>query len=98
MAVQYTFNPYYGQGQSLAPAVASAAVVIGAGAKTLCLTNTGAAICYVRAGAAGVVATAADYLVPPGVQVTITKDQGETHLATISAAGTTLHVIPGEGF
>lgn len=98
MAAKQTFNPSYGKGQVLTPAVASAAVAIGAGEKTLCLTNSGANICYVRTGVAGVVASAADYLVPPGSQVTITKDQDHTHLATISAAGTTLHVIPGEGF
>lgn len=98
MTVVVTFAPAYTQGQTVSPAAASASVAIGRGAKTICLTNTGSAICYVRTGVSGVAATTADYAVPVGYQVTISKPQDHTHLAYISAAGTTLHAIPGEGF
>ena len=99
MAVDQTFNPSYGRGVTVAPATTSASTVIGAGSKSLCLTNLGAAVCYVRTGPAGTVATAADYPVPVGAQVSITKFQDDTTVAHITTAGTgSLHIIPGEGF
>lgn len=98
MTVLASFNPSYTEGQVVTPAAASANIQIGFGKKTMCLTNLGANVCYVRCGLSGVVATTADYPVPVGAQVTITKNQDHTHLAHISASGTTLHAIPGEGF
>lgn len=98
MSVRAPFNPRYGAGQILTPGVASAQATIGVGNKNLCLTNQGAAVCYVRPGPAGTVATTADYAVPPNSQVVITKFEDDTTLAHISPTGTTLHVIPGEGW
>lgn len=93
-----TFNPAYTKGVTVSPAAASARTLIGGGQGVVCLTNTGSNICYVRTGDSGVVATATDYPVLAGAQVTITKTIDHNYIAYISASGTTLHVIPGEGF
>lgn len=98
MAVDEAFAPAYGAGITVSPAVASAVSAVGLGNKTLVLTNTGANICYVRVGVAGAVATAADMPIPAGAQVCLSKFQDSTHVAYISAAGTTLNIIPGEGY
>lgn len=99
MAVLETFNPSYGAGVTVAPGIASASSLVGLARKSLCLTNLGSVVCYVRVGVAGIAATAADYPVPVGGQVSITKDQDHTTVAYITAAGTgSLHIIPGEGF
>lgn len=98
MSALQPFNPRYTSGQTVAPAALSAAITIGKGEKQVRLTNTGAAECYVRLGVAGVVATAADYLVRAGTEAVITKDQDHDTLAHISATGTTLNVMVGEGW
>ena len=99
MSVMQTFNPSWGYGQSLTPSAASASVSFGGGRKSFVVTNTGSVTCYIRTGNSGVTASAADYPVLAGSQVSLTKDQDHTHLAHIAASGTgALHIIPGEGF
>ena len=98
MAVLETFAPSYGKGVTVTPGVASATTTVGEGSKSLTLTNTGSNICYVRVGSSGITASTADYPVLAGTQVSISKAQDHTTLAHISADGTTLHVIPGEGW
>jgi len=94
-----TFNPSWGSGQSLTPGAVSASVAFGAGRKSFVVTNTGSVICYVRTGKSDITASAADYPVLAGSQVSLTKDQDHTHLAHIAASGSgALHIIPGEGF
>jgi hypothetical protein len=93
-----TFNPAYTKGVVVSPGAASARTLIGAGQGALLLTNTGSNICYVRAGGAAVVATTADVPVLPNSQVSITKTIDDAYVAYISASGTTLQVLPGEGF
>lgn len=95
-----TFNPAYGNGITVAPGVVSAASVIDTKtSKSLCLSNLGTEVCYIKVGDSDVVATVADYPVLVGAQVTITKDQDHTHIAYLTAAGVgSLHVIKGEGF
>lgn len=97
-AVEYPFRPAYGTGAVITPAAASAVVALGGGYTQLCLTNLGANVCQVRTGAATTVATAADYCIPPGAQVVITVPSDHDELAHISASGTTLHYIQGEGW
>lgn len=94
------FAPSFGSGQVLTPAAASAQVVLAGGnTQTVCLTNLGDNVCYVRLGTSGTVtATTADYPVPSGAQVVLTKSVDQNILAHISAAGTTLHVMTGNGF
>lgn len=98
MAAFQPFNPKYTSGQTVAPAAASASITVGKGEKNVRLVNDGAANCYVRLGIAGVVATAADYLLRPGADKVITKEQDHDTLAHISATGTTLNVMVGEGW
>lgn len=98
MSVNAPFCPSYTQGQSASAGAAAASITIGKGAKNLCITNLGANVAYVRAGASGIEATTADYPVPGGAQVVVSKDEAHDTLSHISASGTTLHVIPGEGW
>lgn len=91
------FNPTYASGQTVTPAASSAAAADLQPGRQVCLTNLGTNVCYVRIGAAAAAATAADYPVPPGSQVTITKDHDHTKCATISPLGTTLHIMVGLG-
>lgn len=97
MSVEQPVGPQYGSGQVLSPAAASANVTVPA-TKQLILTNLGVNVCYVRCGATSQTATTADYPCPPGLQVTITKGELQVNMAHISAGGTTLHVMGGEGW
>jgi hypothetical protein len=98
MTIKTPLAPSYTQGQTVTPAAAAASITIGKGSKSLCLTNTGSNVCYVRVGPSGIEATTADYPVIAGIQTVISKDQDHDTLSYISASGTTLHAIPGEGF
>ena len=98
MSVRAPFQPKYGSGQVVSPAVGSSNIFIGKGNKNVCLSNQGAAVCFVRVGVGTQVATNADYAVPPNAQVVITKSDDDDNLAHVSAAGTLLHVIVGEGW
>lgn len=99
MAVDATFAPSYTKGVTVAPGVASASTTIGAGSKTLCLTNLSTVVCYVRVSSVAASATTADYPVPAGAQVTISKPQDDGIVSYITVAGiSSLHIIPGEGF
>lgn len=92
------FNPAYTQGQTVTPAAAAASININPVSKQVCLTNLGVNVCYVRLSDVAISATVADYPIPPGTQQVITKQDGHGILSYISAAGTTLHAICGEGW
>lgn len=98
MSALQPFNPAYTTGQVVTPAAAAASITINGPAKQVCLTNLGVNVCYVRVSDVAISATTADYPVPAGQQVLITKGDGQTILSHISAAGTTLHVMTGEGW
>jgi hypothetical protein len=98
MTVLQTFAPAYGSGVSVTATGTSAASVVGGESKSLCITNTGTNIGYVRVGTSTATASAADYPIVAGAQVTITKPQDSTHCAYFSSAGTTFHIMGGEGF
>lgn len=91
------FNPQRGANQVTTPAAASASVTIDGTSKSVRLVNSGANICHVRIGSGTQTATTADLPVRAGSEIVISKAEGETTLAHISAAGTTLHVQTGEG-
>lgn len=94
MSAQNPFNPAYGSGQTVTSG-ASAAVSINKGDQQVCITNTGGATAYVNA--VGATASAADYPIPAGAQVVISKgDQGT--LAHFCASSTTLHIMTGNGW
>jgi hypothetical protein len=94
---QQPFKPNYTTGQTVTPAAAAASVAINSADKQVCLTNTGLNDCYVRIHTDAMSATTADFLVLAGAQVIITKAVGDDVLSHISASGTTLHIITGEG-
>lgn len=99
MTARQPFAPSYGSGQTVTPAAASATATIAKGAKQLTLTNLGINVCYIRVGDANLgSATTADFPIPPSWQIQITKFEDYDKISYISAAGTTLHIINGEGF
>lgn len=99
MSIDATFAPSYTKGVTIAPGIASASTTIGAGSKSLCLTNLSATVCYVRVSSVAASATAADYPIPPNAQVSISKPQDDSIVSYVTSAGVaSLHIIPGEGF
>lgn len=98
MSVLAPFNPAYTQGQTVTAAAVAASVSVAASSKQLTVTNLGNNVAYVRTGTGTIAATTADMPVLPGTQVSITKGDNQDKFSYISSAGTTLHVIPGEGW
>lgn len=98
MAALQPFSPSYAQGKTVIPAASAASTTIVKDALSVCLTNLGENICYVRIGASGIIATVADFPVLAGEQITLTKKSDDDTISYISALGTTLHVITGEGW
>lgn len=98
MSVLAPFNPAYTQGQTVTAAAAAASVSINKTAKQVAVTNLGNNVAYVRIGTGTIAATTADMPVLPGTQVTLTKGDSQETVSYISAAGTSLHIIPGEGW
>lgn len=98
MSITAPIRPAYTKGQTVTPASVAASVDIDAAAKQVCLTNLGLNVCYVRVSPDGTAATTADMPVLPGSQITISKGAEDAKLSHISAAGTTLHIITGEGW
>lgn len=101
MAALETFNPAYTQGITVSPGAVAANSTIGKGSKTLCLSNVGSVVVYVRTynSAYGTpAATTADYPVLIATQVTITKPDDHDAITYIGASGGSLHIIPGEGW
>lgn len=97
MTILAPIQPAYTQGQTVAAGAVSAQITVNAESKQLCITNLGANVAYVRTGSGSFTATTADMPILAGSQVSISKGQ-EDKLAYISVDGTSLHVIPGEGF
>ena len=98
MSVLAPFNPAYTQGQTVDAAAVAASVAVLASAKQLTITNLGDNVAYVRAGIDTIAATTADMPILPGTQVSLTKGENQETVSYISAAGTSLHIIPGEGW
>lgn len=99
MAELQSFSPGYGTGVTVtAGAASAAAALLGPTSTSLCLTNTGTVVAYVRTGDSTVAAKTADYPVLGGQQVSITINAGHTHFAYIAPSGApVLHVMRGEG-
>lgn len=96
MTIRAPFKPHYGANQVVTPAAAAAAVAINGADKSVRLVNSGASICYVRIAAVGD-ATTADLPVRSGESIVVEKAEGEIRLSHISAVGTTLNIMTGEG-
>lgn len=97
------FAPKYGSGvvvASVTTSSASSAIrTSDMGNGQIVVTNTGSVAVYVRTGDSSVVATSADYLIPPTFgQIVLTLKSSDTHIAYLSASSTSsLHVIIGDG-
>lgn len=101
MTIKQPFAPQYGSNQVLTAGAASAKVGINKESKQVRVVNTGANKGYFRIydSSNGVQsATTADCPVAAGAAVTVTKGGNQDTIAYISAAGTTLEVMTGEGF
>lgn len=98
MSVLAPINPAYTQGQTVSAAAVAASISINKTSKQVAVTNLGLNVAYVRTGTGTIAATTADMPILPGTQVTLTKGDNQETFSYISAAGTTLHVIPGEGW
>jgi hypothetical protein len=97
MTIRAPYMPQRGANQVVSPGAASASVNVDPHAKTIRLVNVGANICHVRVGAGAQTATTADMPVRANSEVDMQKGDGDDTVAYISAAGTTLHIQPGEG-
>ena len=95
MSVVNQFAQRRSSNQVVTPGAASASVTVNKEDKAVRLVNSGTNICYVRIGNVAESATTADLAVRGGSEVIVRKSRGDTHLAHISAAGTTLNVQTG---
>lgn len=93
-------QPAYGSGQVLSPGATAVTTSITRGSKQVIVTNFGANACFMRFGATGIKdASPADYMVPAGAQIVLTKGQDDALVSHIAPFGnTTIHVICGEGY
>ena|SRR5690242_20688997 len=101
MTVKQPFNPQYGSNQVLTAAASSASASIDPNCKQLRVVNTGANKAYFRiynSGDGSQNATTADFAIMPNMASTITKFQDHNAIAYISASGTTIEIMTGEGF
>jgi hypothetical protein len=97
MTIRASFYPGRGANQVVTPSAASAEVTVDPKAKSVRLVNSGSNICHVRIGIGTQIATTADTPIRAGSEIILSKGEGEGNVAHISAAGTTLHIQPGEG-
>jgi hypothetical protein len=100
MSALQPFSPHYGTNQVLTAAAAAATANIDPVDKEVRIINNGANIAYIRISRNDnvVAATTADLPILNGMSTTITKADGQDRLSYISALGTTLQVMTGEGW
>ena len=85
---------------SLSVSTTSASVAIDGGYAFVLIDNTlaGNAECYVRSGLSGVVATTSHMHIAAGEKASYAIDPSHTHIAAITASGTTtLRLVRGGG-
>jgi len=96
------FFPKYNSNQVVSAGAASAVITIEKDNRQVRILNTGANIAYVQTYSsldnAAHAATVADFPVAPNQSCIISKDTSHDRLAHISAAGTTLQIMTGDGF
>ena len=101
------FDPSYGRGVNNTVGATDVTQTIRSAPKQLCLTNIGTQVIYVavRDPADTRAASVADYPVPPNSQQILSKATANAenvgyvlHMIAPGGAGSTLHVIEGEGF
>lgn len=102
MSAMQPVNPRWGSNQLLTANGSSQSATLSGQTKQIHVENTGSTNpVYIRTGNSRngtVTATTADFRLSPGTVEVITKPQDDDRLAYISASGTTLEVIEGEGW
>jgi hypothetical protein len=99
MSALQPFDPQYGSGQPLTATASSQYALFSGTNKQVVVTNLGTNVAYVKVtNDTTKAASTADMPVIPGAQITLTKGDDDLAIAYISAAGTSLHVITGEGW
>ena len=96
-----TFTPSYGRGiaNTTSTTTSNSEIDSNGNRQSVVITNTGTDLVFAHTGDSSVVATAADYPVLGGSQVSISKDARDTHIAIIASAGNPLvYAIAGSGF
>jgi hypothetical protein len=99
MSVIQAIAPVFGSNQIVTANSSSQSTPINASAPQVRVVNTGANKAYVRtysSSGPAQSATTADFVVLPNMASTFTKSNHDT-LAYISASGTTLEIISGDG-
>jgi hypothetical protein len=93
------FTAAWGNGQTVSPASSSASASIpGNRNRSVLVTNLGDNICYARVTTnASDSASTADMPILSGNSFVIGKPETGAYIHYISADGTSLHVIPGDG-
>jgi hypothetical protein len=101
MTIKQPFMPHYGANQVLTAGATAAPFSVPIGGKQLRVVNTGTNKAYFRTYSSmtspAPVASAADYPVPAGLGCVVSRI-GHDMISVFSASGTTLEVMPGEGF
>lgn len=100
MTIKAPVQPNYGSGViNVLGAAGTTTITLLNKTRQVILTNQGANPAYARVGPAGIAAaTTADYAIPPNSQVVITKASEDNTVNLLSPAGTTMHVMAGEGW
>src|SRR5690348_9439417 len=101
MSAKQPFSPHYGTNQLLSPAAGALIANLDPNDKNVRLVNTGTNPAYIRiysSTGTAEVATTADFLISGGGTATITKAMGQDRMSYISALGTTMQCITGEGW
>ena len=92
------FTAQRGGNQVVSAGAVSASVNVDVHCKSVRVVNSGTTnIGYVRIGQGAQTATTADTPIRANSEIVLLKADGEDTVAYISAAGTTLHIQPGEG-
>jgi len=100
MAAIQPFSPHYTSGKTVTATTTAASTTVNGSSLNVLITNTGSNIAYVRIAGVAVTATAADMIILPSTQVSLTKSFGDSIISYlgVAAGDTTLHIMTGEGF
>ncbi len=101
MSAKQPFSPHYGSNQVLTAGAAALIADIDASNMQVRIVNTGSNIAYIRmysSRAAAAVASTVDFAIPAGMSSVITKSLEQDRISYISALGTTLQLMTGEGW
>jgi hypothetical protein len=99
MTINSNFQAKYGSGQIATASSTSASLTIGKDSRTLRVKNTGATnpVSVRTSQGASTAVVNTDVTLYPGEVIYLAKSPEHDTLSYVSTAGTTIHVIAGEG-